>query len=135
PANESETNHFIPAIDKAHIDPKRVYADKGYASAKNRSHLRRGNIKSAIMHKAQRNKPLSKRQIEANKLISRRRYIIEQCFGTAKRLFGMARASYISTTKVNAQVIMKSICMNLLKAANKILISDVTKGVVRPQLG
>jgi IS5 family transposase len=87
------------------------------------------------MHKAQRNKPLSKRQIEANKLISRRRYIIEQCFGTAKRLFGMARASYISTTKVNALVIMKSICMNLLKAGNKILIGDVAKGRVRPQLG
>jgi IS5 family transposase len=135
PANESETTHFIPAIDKAHITPTRVYADKGYASAKNRSHLRQGKIKSAIMHKGQRNKPLSKRQLKANKLISRRRYIIEQCFGTAKRLFGMARASYISTTKVNAQVIMKSICMNLLKAANKILISDVAKGVVRPQLG
>jgi IS5 family transposase len=71
---------------------------------------------------------LSRRQIEANKLISRRRYIIEQCFGTAKRLFGMVRANYISITKVNAQVIMQSICMNLLKAANKISISDVAKG-------
>ena len=46
----------------------------------------------------------------------------------------MARASYISTIKVNAQVIMKGICMNLLKAANKILIGDAAKGVVRPQL-
>ena len=134
PANESETNHFIPAIDKAHIDPTRVYADKGYASAKNRTHLRQRKIKSAIMHKAQRNKPLSERQIQANKLISRRRYIIEQCFGTAKRLFGMARASYISTTKVNAQVIMKGICMNLLKAANKIFIGEAAKGVVRQKL-
>ena len=80
------------------------------------------------MHEGQRNKPLSKRQIEANKLISRRRYIIEQCFGTAKQLFNMARASYISTTKVNAQVIKKNICMNLLNATNKILISDVAKG-------
>jgi IS5 family transposase len=134
PANESETNHFIAAIDKAHINPTRVYADKGYASAKNRHHLRQGKIKSAIMHKAQRNKPLTKRQIQANKLISRRRYIIEQCFGTAKRLFGMARASYMSTTKVNAQVIMKGICMNLLKAANKILIGNMATGLVRPQL-
>lgn len=134
PANESEMNHFVPAIDKAHIAPTRVYADKGYASAKNRSHLHQRKIKSAIMHKAQRNKPLSARQIKANKLISRRRYIIEQCFGTAKRLFGMARASYISTIKVNAQVIMKGICMNLLKAANKILIGAAVKGVVRPKL-
>jgi IS5 family transposase len=51
PANESETDHFIPAIDKAHIDPKRVYADKGYASAKNRNHLRRG--KNQKRHYAQ----------------------------------------------------------------------------------
>ncbi len=56
-----------------------------------------------------------------------------QCFGTAKRLFGMARASDLGTHKVNAQVILKSICMNLLKAANKIFIETTAQGVVRPK--
>ena len=41
----------------------------------------------------------------ANQLISKKRYIVEQCFGTIKRLFRMGRASYFGTVKVNAQVI------------------------------
>ncbi|SCX22687.1 hypothetical protein SAMN05216379_11922 [Nitrosomonas eutropha] len=41
------------------------------------------------MHWAYKNKPLSARQKLVNKLISKKRYIVKQCFGTAKRLFGM----------------------------------------------
>lgn len=133
PANESEVSHLERALDAAHITPNRLYADKGYASAANRRGLHQRKIKSAIMHKAQRNTPLTARQKQANKLISRRRYIVEQCFGTAKRLFGMARASYCGTHKVNAQVILKGICMNLLKAANKISIETTSQGAIRPQ--
>lgn len=134
-ANESEVSHLERALDAAHITPNRLYADKGYASQANRRALHQRRIKSAIMHKAQRNRPLTERQKRANKLISRRRYIVEQCFGTAKRLFGMARASYFGTHKVNAQIILKGICMNLLKAANKIFIETTSPAVVRPKLG
>ena len=70
------------------------------------------------MHKAQRNKPPSSRQKSANKRISKTRYIIEQCFGTKK---------------VNAQLTLKAICLNLLKAANKICPRTESVGVVRPQ--
>ena len=57
------------------------------------------------MHKAVRNRPLTPRQKLTNQLISKQRYIIEQCFGTAKE---------------KAQLTLKYICINLLKAANKI---------------
>ena len=73
------------------------------------------------MHKAHRNKPLTKRQKLANRLISKKRFIIERCFGTLKRIFGMDRASYFGTVKVNAQLLLKAVCMNCLKATNKIL--------------
>jgi len=119
PANESEMNHFQTAIKSAHIEASRVYADKGSASAANRQWLRAKKIKSAIMHRAVKNKPLTTRQKLANRLISKKRYIVEQCFGTGKRLFGMGRASYFGSVKVNAQMLLKSICMNLTKAANK----------------
>ena len=122
PANESEVSHLERAVDAAHITPTRLYADKGYASAANRQTLRQRNIKRAIMYKAQRNTPLTRRQQQANKLISRRCYIVEQCFGTAKRLFGMARANYFGAHKFNAQIILKGLCMNLLKAANNMFI-------------
>lgn len=120
PANESEVQHFEDAIGAAEIQAKRILTDKGSASAANRTYLKRRHIKSGIMHKAARNRPLTARQKLANKLISKKRYIVEQCFGTIKRLFGFSRASYLGTIKVNAQMLIKSMCFNLLKAANKI---------------
>lgn len=69
------------------------------------------------MHKVARNRPLTDRQRRANKLISKKLHIVEQCFGTMKRLFGMARARYLGTEKVNAQMPLKELSMNLLKAA------------------
>ncbi|MCC8997765.1 MAG: transposase [Nitrosomonas sp.] len=52
----------------------------------NRQFLRKQKIKSAIMHRAYKNKPLSARQKLANQLISKKRYIVEQRFGTIKSL-------------------------------------------------
>ena len=106
PANQSEMMHFEAAIDGAHLKSNQVYADKGSASNANRQFLRKHKIKSAIMHRVYKNKPLSARQKLANKLISKKRYIVEQYFGTAKRLFRMGRASYFGTVKVNAQVVL-----------------------------
>lgn len=133
PANQSETTHFEAAVKSADFKPKRTYADKGFASAANREHLRGQGIKSAIMHKAQRNKPLTQRQRNANKAISKTRYIVEQCFGTMKRILGMTRASYMGTEKVNAQFTIKAMCFNLLKAANKICLIDEPRDSVRAQ--
>lgn len=121
PANQSEMRHFGATVDAADFKPQRVVADKGFSSRANRKHLRDKKIKSAIMHKGYRGKPLTERQINANKCMSKTRWIVEQTNGTLKRLFGMDRASYFTTVKVNAQVVVKSICLNLLKAGNKIL--------------
>ena len=131
PANQSEMTHFVQSIETAQIHAKRVYADKGSAGQANRNWLRARQIKSVIMHRAVKNKPLSRRQKLANRLISKKRYIVEPCFGTGKRLFGMGRASYMTTIKVNAQMILKSICMNLTKAANKIFITHPIRGAIR----
>ena len=84
PANQSKMMHFEAAIDGAHIEANRVYADKGSASNANRQFLRKQKIKRAILHRAYNNKPLSARQKLANPLISKKRYIVEQCFGTIK---------------------------------------------------
>jgi IS5 family transposase len=126
PANESETTHLQKAVAVCDFKPARVYADKGYASASNRFELRAQRIKSAIMHRAYKNRPLTARQIKANKLIGKTRYIVEQSFGTVKRLFAMGRSRYLGTHKVNAQFMLKAMCMNLLKAANKITLNADT---------
>ena len=37
-----------------------------------------------------------------------------------KRMFSMERASYFTTEKVDGQFKMKAMCLNLLKAINKV---------------
>ena len=97
-----------------------VYADKGYASKKNRDSLKSRGIKDGIMSKAVRGKPLTKREKVRNKLLSKVRFIVEQAFGTLKRRFKAGRARYIGIKKVTAEFRFKAICFNLLKAVNKV---------------
>ena len=98
----------------------RVQADKGFFSADNKAMLHSKNLKNSLMYKASRNKPLTPRMTKFNKLVSRTRWRIEQCFGTIKRRFRYNKASYFTTEKVNAEFMMKAMCLNLLKAVNKV---------------
>jgi IS5 family transposase len=116
-ANEAEIDKLEKIIPE--INAQRLYADKGYCSKNNRK-LIQGKFKDGIMYKAQKNRPLTNRHKLANKLISRQRFIVEQGFGTLKRIFSFDRASYMTMTKVNGQFTLKAICFNLLKALNKV---------------
>ena len=100
------------------ISCKQVLADKAYDTTANKDILKDKGIKNRILKKAVRSKPLTKRQKLRNILISKVRYKVEQCFGTLKRKFCFARASYFSTIKVNAQALLKAMCFNALKAIN-----------------
>lgn len=111
-ANIAEVNQFENLIDD---NCQRVYADKAYASDKNRNFLKEKKIKDGIMLKASKNQKLSRWQRVKNKLISKKRYMVEQCFGTIKRRFNFNRASYIGLEKVEGQLYFKAICYNLLK--------------------
>ena len=77
-------------------------ADKGYASQANRSELNRRGLKDGIMHKAARGCPMTADQQQRNHHIKLKRWVIEQTFGTLKRRF------------------IKAMCLNLLKASNKV---------------
>ena len=116
PANTYEGNQLAEMID--HVQSTDIYADKGYAQASNRQLLNLYGKKDRIMNKAARGKPLTYWAKLRNKLISKKRYIVEQCFGTLKRLYGMSRASYFGLEKVTGQLHFKSMCYNLQKAIN-----------------
>ncbi|HGG8504588.1 TPA: IS5 family transposase, partial [Neisseria meningitidis] len=108
PANAHECKHLSPLLEGL---PKgtTVYADKGYDSAENRQHLEEHQLQDGIMRKACRNRYLSKT-----------RYVVEQSFGTLHRKFRYARAAYFGLIKVSAQSHLKAMCLNLLKAANRL---------------
>lgn len=122
PANLSEQkqlDYMVQGLAK-HV---RVQTDKGFFSKENKQNLRDKGLKNGLMYRAFRNKPLTKRMKQFNKLISKTRYRIEQSFGTIKRRFSYRKASYFTTEKVNAQFTLKAMCLNLLKACNKIQIA------------
>ncbi|MBK0329383.1 IS5 family transposase [Rhodobacteraceae bacterium F11138] len=125
-ANRAESPEFGTMIDGAKA--QRVLADKAYASRANREQLR-GRFRDGIMRKAARNRLLRGSEKRFNKLISKRRFRIEQCFGTMKRLFGLCRARYFGTARTHAQLAMAAIGQNLLKAANKIALNQQTPAI------
>ncbi len=119
PANVSEVRSMEEVIEGM-PETKRLYGDKGYASQSNRAHLRGQKIKNGLMYKASRGHELSPRQKHFNRLVSGVRYRVEQCFGTLKRRFRFTRASYLTEAKVEAQMTLKAISFNLLKAYRQV---------------
>ncbi len=109
PANESEIKQ-LPRLLK-HVDGKRLLTDKGFSSSRNRQAVKKMEIKDGLSYKASRNHPLRFSQRLFNKIIARKRFRIEQVFGTLKRLFRMSRASYLSCIKVEAQMYCKAMCL------------------------
>lgn len=126
PANAAESPEFNTMID--HAKAQRVLADKAYASKVNRETLK-GRHCDAIMRKAARNPTLRASEKRFNKLISKCRFRVEQCFGTMRRLFGLDRARYFGVAKVHAQLAMAAIGQNLLKAANRITFTNQTPAI------
>ena len=83
-------------------------------------HLAAAGLKSGIMYRASRGHPLGARQKQFNRLVARRRWVVEQAFGTLKRRFRGARSRYLTCRNVEAELTLKATVMNLLKAANRI---------------
>jgi IS5 family transposase len=117
PANYSDTHKLEELVKESRLPEKsRIYADKGYTSVKNRKILKESKYKDGIMRRAYRNKPLTDRERQRNKLISKRRFIVERVFGTLKQHYDMARASYLGTAKVQGELLLSSLAYNLKRA-------------------
>jgi len=67
-----------------------VYADSAYANKLNDKKL--GNQNNKILHRAYRNKPLTKQQKQENKQRSSIRYIVERTFGLLKQHHGLGKS-------------------------------------------
>ena len=119
PANAHECKHLSPLLEGLPKDTT-VYADRGYDSEENRQHLKEHQLLDGIMRKAHRKHPLTEAQTKRNRYLSKTRYVVEQSFGTLHRKFRYARAAYFGLLKVSAQSHLKAMCLNLLKAANRL---------------
>ena len=131
PANESDTKHVEDVLDKIDTENyKSLKADKGYKSENNDKVVKEKKLKNHILHKAKKNKKLTKREIEFNKLISKTRYKVERTFGTIKKQFGGAIARYIGLDKMHTQHLMQAIAYNLYRSPG-IIVSCCEKQPVK----
>jgi IS5 family transposase len=85
PAHTADTTEFTRLIDELNLPADSlIFADKGYASEKNRTLLQERRYRDGIMDKAVRNKPLTVLQRIINRLISSVRYKVERSIGLMK---------------------------------------------------
>ena len=79
PANESDIVHLDDVLDKIPLKPRStVKADKGYKSTNNDSAIKKRGLRNCVLHKVTKNKSLTPREIQFNKLVSKTRYKVER---------------------------------------------------------
>ena len=116
PASEHDSK-YLPylAIASCHTEEpiKKIYADKGYFGEPNRSFLNLNGIKDGIMRKDTRTAKLTEIEIERNKQISKKRYIVEQYFGLSHLHNGAKRARFTTIIKNTWDAMCRQMAFNM----------------------
>lgn len=117
PANVNEISNLEEVLSTADL-PDDIYllADKGYASAKNEKVLKKMKLKSRILNRARKGKPLTDREKLRNKLIGKTRFKVERTFGSIKRWFNSSCARYKGEEKMHTQNLMEAMAHNLYRS-------------------
>jgi IS5 family transposase len=101
------------------------YADKGYQVPDNeiflQSPIKKRKVKNRIMHKAYRNRSLTELQKKYNRLISKKRWVVERTFGGMRRWFRCGTARYVGLAKTYTQHLLEAIAYNLYRAPGLIM--------------
>ena len=100
---------------------KIVYADKGYFGEPNRRFLSLNQIKDGIMRKDTTTAKLTDYEIERNKKISKKRYIVEQYFGLSHLHQGAHRARFTKLIKNAIDAKIRQMAFNLFRGSKIIL--------------
>jgi len=117
-ANVHDSGKLKSIISKEKEEEEAIYADKAYGSQGIRDWCDRHDIKCLILHKGKRNKPLAEAQSQENKILSKKRFRVEQVFEIAKSYYGMDRFPYVGLIRNKAKTFMVVMAMNLKRAWN-----------------
>jgi IS5 family transposase len=120
PASIHDTN-YLPylALASCHSEKpiKKIYADKGYYGEPNRSFLHLNDIQDGIMRKDTKTAKLTKMEIERNKQISKKRYIVEQYFGLSHLHTGAQRARFTTIVKNTWDAMCRQMAFNMFRGS------------------
>lgn len=115
---------YLPwcTIYSLHTNQKldKVYADKAYVGEPNRKFLNLNKIKDGIMRKDTTTAKLTEYEKQRNKLISKKRYIVEQYFGLSHLHDGAKRARFTTIFKNTIDIMCRQFAFNL-KRGGKLL--------------
>jgi len=121
-ANVNEISNLEQVLDTCELAERTwVKADKGYKSKKNDTILQQKRLRNHIMNKAAKNRKLTEREIQFNKIVSKTRYKVERTFGSIKRWFGGGVARYVGLSKMHTQHLMEAIAYNLYRSPGIIM--------------
>ena len=90
-----------------------VWADSAYRSAEIEAKLSEKGLKSRIHRKGHRNKPLSKRVMQANKTRSKVRARVEHVFGAQSNDMGGTLVRSIGLARAKARIGLKNLTYNM----------------------
>lgn len=120
PASVHDTN-YLPYLTLAscHTEEpiKKVYADKGYYGEPNRSFLHLNEIEDGIMRKDTTTAKITEIEIERNRAISKKRYIVEQYFGLSHLHDGAHRARFTTIMKNIWDAMCRQMAFNLFRGS------------------
>ncbi|MBK7354412.1 MAG: transposase [Nitrosomonas sp.] len=113
-ANCHDSKPLLDLLDKANIQVgTHIHANKAYSSQKHRDALKSRGMKNGIQDKATKNNPLSPRQLQRNRLITKARYVVERTLGSQARRFNAKILRYCGSAKAHAWHILLAIAYNL----------------------
>ena len=92
---------------------EKVYADKGYFGEPNRDFLSLNGIQDGIMRKDTTTAKLTEYEIERNKKIAKKRYVVEQYFGLSHLHDGAKRARFTTIVKNVIDAMFRQFAFNL----------------------
>ena len=124
PASHNDSPYLpLCAAASCHTEQpiKIVYADKGYFGEPNRRFLNLNQIKDGIMRKDTTTAKLTEYEIERNKKISKKRYIVEQYFGLSHLHQGAHRARFTKLIKNAIDAKLRQMAFNLFRGSKIIL--------------
>ena len=118
PASHNDSPYLpLCVADSCHTEEpiKNAYADKGYSGEPNRNFLAMNNIADGIMRKDTTTAKLTDYEIERNKQISKKRYIVEQYFGLSHLHNNASQARFPKLITNAIDGLFRQMAFNLLR--------------------
>lgn len=107
--------------DLMHGKELRVYGDSAYTGQREVMRSNAPKVKDFTQRKSFRNRPLTEREREANRVKSRTRAKVEHPFLILKRIFGFSKVRYRGLHKNGTRVLVALGLVNLYMARRKLL--------------